>query len=500
MRITVSNMLTNIGVMKVLYSSNGNQALSLLHNNKVDIIITELQLPEMDGIELLSNIRADEKLSNIPVVIMSANIEHSEVIRAINSGVSEYVVKPFSGKILCERLIRALDNPIKKSSLQRANKQSKDNAKLEKQSIEVLVVDDSIDNIEIISEILCKNYNVRVATSGEKALRICNGDHKPDLILLDIMMPEIDGFEVCKRLKSNPETQHISIIFISAMDQEEEIVRGLELGAVDYITKPVNQSIVLARVNVHSRLVETNKLMREQIDTFVENLRLRDDFDRIMQNDLKKPLQEIFKSVNVLESHGRDLSKVKNNTSAIKLATNNLSQMIDNLLTLNKLEDGSYILTPTAININKLLRNVVENFHFSIVDKHLEINLNTADNFNVYCEELLTLSLFSNLVKNAIEAAPRGSAVTISVTKTARYVVTTIQNRGAVPEQIRNSFFDKYVTAGKKNSAGVGTYGAKLMTEVQQGKIKFDTSEAQGTTLTVSLPIAEEKTSNSMLD
>ena len=123
----------------------------------------------------------------------------------------------------------------------------------------ILIVDDSKLNIEILSDILkTKLYRIVVAKSGKKALEFAK-IKKPDLILLDIMMPEINGFEVCKLLKNNSETADIPIIFISGLDKSKDIVKGFQVGAVDYIVKPFQKEVVLARVNTHLKLSETQK-------------------------------------------------------------------------------------------------------------------------------------------------------------------------------------------------------------------------------------------------
>lgn len=118
----------------------------------------------------------------------------------------------------------------------------------------VLVVDDTPDNLSLMSNLLRTDYKVKLATSGERALQIVAGESKPDLILLDIMMPEMDGYEVLRRLQFNPDTEDIPVIFLTAMAGAEDESVGLELGAVDYITKPINPAIVMARVRNHLQL------------------------------------------------------------------------------------------------------------------------------------------------------------------------------------------------------------------------------------------------------
>ena len=118
----------------------------------------------------------------------------------------------------------------------------------------ILVVDDTPDNLLLIVDVLKDFYHVRAVNSGEKALRIANSPQPPDLILLDVMMPELNGYEVCKRLKSNPGTSEIPVIFITALSEMEDEKHGFELGAVDYILKPISSPILLARVKTHIHL------------------------------------------------------------------------------------------------------------------------------------------------------------------------------------------------------------------------------------------------------
>lgn len=136
-------------------------------------------------------------------------------------------------------------------------------AKVEKQVI--LVVDDVPANIDVLSEILRPTYQVKVVTNGPMALKIAMASEPPDLILLDIMMPEMDGYEVCRQLKANVSTRNIPVIFVSAMDEVKDETKGFELGAVDYITKPVSPPIVKARVKTHLELLDQNRSLEKKV-------------------------------------------------------------------------------------------------------------------------------------------------------------------------------------------------------------------------------------------
>ena len=125
----------------------------------------------------------------------------------------------------------------------------------------ILVVDDTPDNLSVLGELLQPDYVVRAASSGRRALQVAVSDPRPDLILLDVMMPEMDGFEVFAQLRANPETAHIPVIFVTAMDGSEDEEKGLGLGAVDYITKPLRPAVVLARVHTHLELKRARDIL-----------------------------------------------------------------------------------------------------------------------------------------------------------------------------------------------------------------------------------------------
>ncbi len=131
----------------------------------------------------------------------------------------------------------------------------------------VLIVDDTIENIDILKAILSDEYSIRAATRGKVALKIAE-KVQPDIILLDIMMPEMDGYEVCAKLKENPKTSHIPVIFVTAMSEEQDEAKGFEVGAIDYVTKPISPVIVKARLNTHLALSnqqrELDKLVKEK--------------------------------------------------------------------------------------------------------------------------------------------------------------------------------------------------------------------------------------------
>lgn len=139
----------------------------------------------------------------------------------------------------------------------------------------ILIVDDIPQNISVLNELLKENYSISAATNGAKALNIAQSKSPPDLILLDIMMPEMDGYEVCRRLKTDGGTSDIPVIFVTARGDVEDEAEGLKLGAVDYLTKPANPLIVLARVKTHLELKKAREYLKHQNQILEEKVRER---------------------------------------------------------------------------------------------------------------------------------------------------------------------------------------------------------------------------------
>jgi signal transduction histidine kinase len=326
-------------------------------------------------------------------------------------------------------------------------------------------------------------------------------DNPPDLILLDIVMPDMDGYEVCRRLKANEKSRDIPVIFITAKGEVEDEAHGFEVGAVDYITKPVSPPIVTARVRTHLELKRARENLKKQNQELIEAARLREDVERITRHDLKNPLSLIIGFPQVLIETAENLSeKQVKYLKRIEEAGYRMLNMINLSLNLFKMERGIYELQPNPVNLVQVIRKITVELHALAQTRDLSLDVllygNPAgdeDTFFVQGEELLCYSMLANLIKNALEAAPKGECVTVAFDNEEMAVIR-IHNNGTVPEEIRDKFFEKYVTSGKKmKGTGLGTYSARLIAETQQGSVSMTTSEENGTTITVRLPKASQK-------
>jgi len=358
----------------------------------------------------------------------------------------------------------------------------------------ILIVDDNPQGIDIIGEILKPYYRRQVALSGEKALAIAASDPQPDLILLDVMMPGLDGYEVCRKLKADEKTKDIPVIFITAKNQIEDEAKGLEIGAVDYITKPVIPLILLARIKTHLELKKAREDLLKQNEILKENVLLREDVDRITRHDLKTPLSGIIGFPDAIKMAGDLNEEQLEMLDMIEESGYKMLDMINLSLDLYKMETGKYRFEPMPVNLLAVVNKIFKEIRDEVETRELSIKVlfrgepaNEHDVFLIKGEELLCYSMLSNLIKNAVEASPTGAQVELAMVP-GESAIIRIHNTGSVPLEIRETFFEKYSTSGKSGGTGLGTYSAKLIAETLGGDIRLETSDEAGTTIILVLP------------
>jgi hypothetical protein len=505
-----ANQLRLMGVNSVVTARNGAEALRLLRKQPVDMVLSDWNMPLMTGLELLRAVRADASLARLPFIMITAEADRHHIQDAIASGVSDLLVKPYTAERLATRIEKALTSRSGSSSpapVAAAPRRAapalavEPAAPVARQSPRptILIVDDAPDNLQLLAELFKDDYSVLIARSGELALGICQSDHPPDLVLLDIMMPGMDGFEVARRMRQHPTSESIPVIFVTAMSGDEARLQGLELGAVDFVTKPIDPVVLKPRVRNFLRYVELHKHLQADYDGMLEIARLREDVEQFTRHDLKGPLAGVIGLVQALAD---DDSMNRKQVGQLRLVEETALQMLDmiNLSSeLFKIETGRFQLDPQPVKIAEILRRIVEISRATFAEKHLVIVVDTDVPVGkamplALGDAMFCYSLLQNLIKNACEAAPKNSQVLVTLNDETPLSII-IQNQGAVPAEIRERFFDKFVTHGKPGGTGLGTYSAKLFAEAQNGTISLEVSDPENhTTLSVTLPRYAEET------
>jgi hypothetical protein len=510
MRKVTINQLKQLGAVKIVEAANGAEAMKILARQPITMVLSDWNMPVMNGLELLLSIRSDPKLFALPFMMITAEAERDRVMLAIRAGVSELLVKPYTAGRLADRVEKTLDwkprlnRPIDPEialagstyRLEGANPQAVPSAYPlppvpEKPTI--LVVDDTPDNLTLLSGLFKEDYRVRIAHNGEKALSIAQSDTPPDLILLDIMMPGMDGFAVAQQLRAHPASEHIPVIFVTAMTGEDARLKGMELGAVDFVTKPIDPDALKIRVRNFMRYVELHRQLQADYDGMMAAEKLKDDVASITRHDMKAPLAGVIgivqnlASASNLNAEQRDMLRLAEETALQALDMINLSNE------LYKIETGRFVLKPQTVQVAAIIRRIAELQRKAFAVKELTIAVATPSGvkdeaLTATGDPMLCYSLFQNLLKNACEAAPAGSTVTAKIVRNDTLTVM-LENQGVVPKEIRERFFEKFVTAGKQGGTGLGTYSARLLAEAQNGNISMDTSDARNETIvSVSLP------------
>ncbi len=367
----------------------------------------------------------------------------------------------------------------------------------------ILAVDDEPNNVKLLNQLLSSDYTIRVALNGKDALERSLIEPLPDIILLDVMMPDMDGYETCRRLKECEVTKNIPVIFLTAKTEIDDLIQGFKVGAVDYLTKPFHLEELSVRISTHLELKFNREKIEEQQQKLIRAAAIRDDVDRIMQHDLKGPLTAVIGIPEILIFQEKLSEDGVESLNIIKQSGERMLSMITLSLDLFRMERGLYqlhaievdivpIISSILIDLNPLIKHKVLVIKQIVNGKPIEKDFKSR----VLGERILCYTVFMNILKNAVEASDPFDVITISYEDGENSRIS-VHNTKAVPHDLRDNFFEKYATLGKDSGTGLGTYSAKLVTESLNGKIEMDTSDLGGTTVMVILPVVKTSRLNS---
>lgn len=374
------------------------------------------------------------------------------------------------------------------------NTESFENGTAEHTLAEIMIVDDLQFNINLLIHLLNENgYEIRAARDGTFAIESARR-HPPDLILLDIMMPNMDGFQVCRELKRDEATKGIPVIFISALDDTVEKVKAFQAGGVDYIARPFESEELMVRIKTHLTIQSLRRRLEVQNQMLKKEIETRESVEHVIAHNLRSPLHSIISLLSIFERKESPAPSQLLRLNTMRKIGFRMLRIIEGTLDVLRMEKKEYVLRPESIEITKLIREVIADACEEIDSRELSVSLlvngessEADEKCFIYGEELLCTTVFSNLLQNAIEASPNQGYIQLRISS-GDFVRIEIHNQLPVPGRIRQRFFDKYVTADKFNGTGLGTYIARLSVEVMGGTIEMHTSDETGTTVKVRLP------------
>lgn len=370
----------------------------------------------------------------------------------------------------------------------------------EKGREEILVVDDIPANIRILGQLLRERYHIRIATSGEKALAIAASKNPPDLVLLDIMMPGMDGYEVCRRLKKDVRLSNIPVIFITAKGEVEDETKGLEIGAVDYIVKPFSPSIIMERVKTHLELKRQRDELSQMTLDLTELNHMKDNLLAVCSHDLRSPLNGILGFADLLLEKEYLDPEVGEGLAHIKTSGNVLLGLINDILDLSKVRAEQVELKMEPISLVDVIKTSISAL------KHLAMGKGQSLHFEDQAGEAAILGnasalgrVFNNLLSNAIKFTPaEGSiGITIELGLDGQVWAKVIDTGIGIPQNKIPYLFDQFTQTSQSGTSGEqGTgLGMSIVKEILHKHgvpVEVESEEGKGTCFTLTFSLSKQ--------
>tara|TARA_B110000305_G_C19444691_1_gene644072 strand:+ start:674 stop:1810 length:1137 start_codon:yes stop_codon:yes gene_type:complete len=363
----------------------------------------------------------------------------------------------------------------------------------------ILVVDDISENLRVVGTMLRNDgFAVAIAQSGQQALKQVEAQ-LPDLILLDLMMPEMDGFDVFRKLKQDERYLDIPVIFLTASSEIPDMVKAFEMGAVDYVTKPFKEVVVLARVRTHvelkyskDRLVNANHKLRELVND-------KNEFIGMASHELRSPLSSIMGILQIMmEDEETSKEQIEDDLNVMFAASEQMLNLINNLLNVNLMDEGKLIVNSDIVNLNEVVASTVQTYSNRAEAKEQKILIETDGELEpVYVDPILLMQVIGNLITNAVKFSPKGTTISVRVKRKAGNVVCEIADEGpGFTKEDFGKIFQKFSKlsarpTARESSNGLGLSIVKRLTEVMNGTVECESESVKGATFTLSFPRAK---------
>ncbi|MBD2294365.1 hybrid sensor histidine kinase/response regulator [Anabaena sphaerica FACHB-251] len=423
-------------------------------------------------------------------------------------------------------IIKNNQSPITNDQLLITNRKDETVENLPKNST-ILVVDDNPVNLKVLGHTLnAAGYTVQMELNGLNVIQKVY-DSSPNLILLDIMLPDISGFEICEQLQADPLTQGIPIIFMTALTDTMDKVKGFSLGAVDYITKPFQKEELLARVRTHlhlqklitslelqnqelrqltqrnedleNRVAERTAELKEALEKEKELSQLKSRFITMASHEFRTPLAIISSSSGILQKFSDRLSEERKqeHLQTIQSTIKHITQILDDVLMINRAEAEKIELHLEALDIIPFCRHLKEEIETSISEHKINFSLELGEEISnnsliVQFDQKLLRQILTNILTNAIKYSPDHNVINFSLTQENNQIIFKISDRGlGIPEADQANLFAPFHRAsnvGTISGTGLGLAIVKKCLDLHKGEISVDSRVGEGTTFTVRIP------------
>lgn len=370
-------------------------------------------------------------------------------------------------------------------------------SKINRSDYKILIVDDVVSNVLLLKILLTnEKFQICTASNGRECIEKTKSEH-PDLILLDVMMPDINGFDTAVILKNDPETANVPIIFLTALNTPSDLVQGFKVGASDFLTKPFNKEELIVRVMQQISLVAARRIIMEQNEELRHTISNRDKMYSVIAHDLRSPMASIRMVLNLFvstvspEMIGQELYDLIDKANRESEETHSL---LDNLLKWTKSQTGRLNVVYQDFEINDVVLGVVDIFVIIAETKHIRLNCNLGtENLKVHADTDMLNTVIRNFLSNAIKFSNENSTIDITVARSGDFARISVRDHGVgiSEDRIASLFSSGKTTYGTKNEegSGLGLQLCKDFAVKNGGDVEVESVHGEGSTFSVLVPL-----------
>lgn len=362
----------------------------------------------------------------------------------------------------------------------------------------ILIVDDVTSNVLLLKVLLTnEKFNVITASSGKQALELVEND-RPDLVLLDVMMPEMNGFDVAQILKQKTETSEIPIIFLTALNGTTDVVKGFQVGGNDFISKPFNKEELIIRITHQISLVAAKRIILAQTEELQKTIIGRDKLYSVIAHDLRSPVGSIKMVLNMLilnlpsSKIGEEMYEL---LTMANQTTEDVFSLLDNLLKWTKSQIGRMKVVYQDFDIVEVAQGVIEIFSMVAAAKKISIKLETPEKLIVHGDIDMVKTVVRNLLSNAIKFSNPKSEILVVVTDKEEFSVLSVKDYGCGIDSEgqkkllhTDTHFSTFGTNNEEGS-GLGLLLCKDFAQKNSGDLWFESEKGKGSTFSFSIPL-----------
>ena len=372
-------------------------------------------------------------------------------------------------------------------------------SQINRSDYKILIVDDVVSNV-LLLKILLKNEKFQVCTAncGNMCIEVCKAE-KPDLVLLDVMMPDISGFDTAVIMKKDPELRDIPIIFLTALNSPSDLVKGFQVGASDFLSKPFNKEELIVRVMHQIAYVAAKRLIEKQNRELMATISNRDKMYSVIAHDLRSPMASIRMVLNLVvastspETVGPELFELLDKANR---ESEEVHDLLDNLLKWTKSQTGRLTVVKQDLDLNDIIPGVVEIFEAIAYTKHIKLDLQKTDApLVVNADNDMLKTVVRNFLSNAVKFSPEDSSIEIIMATEGEMAKVSVRDHGVgIAADRLGSIFHKgettYGTGGEEGS-GLGLQLCEDFARKNGGDCTVESVEGEGSTFSVLIPLKQ---------